>query len=153
MSTHNKRFHGEIRKIFDWYPFLTRAVWEVQTCNVWTQNLLFLFLHKSMHCCEMNLWESQNIFSWRVKKKTQKNNNKNNKNKKHLIYFTPENQGPVVQSDVSLTNSLVVKMLTVLVSTISNSQLFFCWKNVSSFCKCKSYSHFFSKNVSVLCHI
>ena len=52
---------------------------------------------------------------------------------------------PVVQSIVSL---LVVKMLTVLVSTISNSQVF-CWKNVSSFCKCKSYSHFFSKNISI----
>ena len=33
-------------------------------------------------------------------------------------------QGPVVQSIVSLTNLLVVKMLTVLVSTISNSQVF-----------------------------
>ena len=33
-------------------------------------------------------------------------------------------QGPVVQSIVCLTSSLVVKMLTVLVSTISNSQLF-----------------------------
>ena len=31
-------------------------------------------------------------------------------------------QGPVVHSTVSLTSSLVVKMLTVLVSTISNSQ-------------------------------
>ena len=39
-------------------------------------------------------------------------------------------------------------MLTVLVSTIYNSQLF-CRKNVSSFCKCKSYSHFFSRNISV----
>ena len=34
-------------------------------------------------------------------------------------------QGPVVQSVFSLTSSLVVKMLTVLVSTISNSQVFF----------------------------
>ena len=50
------------------------------------------------------------------------------------------NQGPVVQSNVSLTSSLVVKMLTVLVSTISNLQ---------SICKCKSYSHFFSKNISI----
>ena len=33
-------------------------------------------------------------------------------------------QGPVVQSIVSLTSSLVVKMLTVLVSTIPNSQVF-----------------------------
>ena len=39
-------------------------------------------------------------------------------------------------------------MLTVLVSTISNSQVFLL-KNVSSFCKCKSYSHFFSKNISI----
>ena len=33
-------------------------------------------------------------------------------------------QGPVLQSIVSLTSSLVVKMLTVLVSTITNSQVF-----------------------------
>ena len=59
--------------------------------------------------------------------------------------------GPVVQSIVSLTSSLVVKILTVLVRKISNSQLFFfCWKKkMSSFCKCKSYSHFFSKNISI----
>ena len=42
----------------------------------------------------------------------------------------------------------MVKILTVLVSTIFNSQIFLL-KNVSSFCKCKSYSHFFSKNISV----
>ena len=34
------------------------------------------------------------------------------------------NQGPVVQSIVSLMSLLVVKMLTVLVSTVSNSQVF-----------------------------
>ena len=34
-------------------------------------------------------------------------------------------QGPVVQNVVTLTSSLVVKMLAVLVSTISNSQVFF----------------------------
>ena len=34
------------------------------------------------------------------------------------------NQGPVVQSVISLTNSLRFKMLTVLVSAISNSQVF-----------------------------
>ena len=33
-------------------------------------------------------------------------------------------QGPGFQSIVSLTSSLVVKMFTVLVSTISNSQVF-----------------------------
>ena len=38
-------------------------------------------------------------------------------------------------------------MLTVLVSRISNSQAFFLKKNVGSFCK--SYPHFFSKNISV----
>ena len=44
----------------------------------------------------------------------------------------------------------MVKMLTVLVRTLSNSQVFLLKKNVSSFCKCKSYSHFFSaKNISV----
>ena len=32
-------------------------------------------------------------------------------------------QGPVVQSIVSLTSSLAVKMLTVLVSTLSNLQV------------------------------
>ena len=41
----------------------------------------------------------------------------------------------------------MVKMLTVLVSTISNSQVFLLKKNVSSFSKCKSYSLFFSKNI------
>ena len=43
----------------------------------------------------------------------------------------------------------MVKMLTVLVNTISNSLVFLLKKNVSSFCKCKSFSHFFSKNISV----
>ena len=58
-------------------------------------------------------------------------------------------QDPVVQRVVSLTSSLVVKMLIVLVSIISNSQVFLL-KNVNSFCKCKSYSHFFFiKNISV----
>ena len=42
----------------------------------------------------------------------------------------------------------MVKILTVLVSTISNSQVFLL-SNVSSFCKCKSYSHFFSKYISI----
>ena len=32
-------------------------------------------------------------------------------------------QGPVVQSIISLTSSLVVKMLTVLISSISKSQI------------------------------
>ena len=40
--------------------------------------------------------------------------------------------GPAVQSIVILTSSLVVKMLAVLVSTISNSHVFLL-ENVSSF--------------------
>ena len=40
--------------------------------------------------------------------------------------------GPVVQSVVSLTNLLMVKLLTALISTISNSQVFLL-KNVNSF--------------------
>ena len=32
--------------------------------------------------------------------------------------------GPVIQSIVSLTSSIMIKMLTVLVSTISTSQVF-----------------------------
>ena len=54
-------------------------------------------------------------------------------------------QGPVVQNIVSLTSSLVVKILTVLITTISNSQVFL----LKKMCICKSYSHFFSKNISV----
>ena len=42
----------------------------------------------------------------------------------------------------------MVKLLTVLVNTISNSRVFLL-KNVSSFCKCKSYSQFFSRNISI----
>ena len=42
----------------------------------------------------------------------------------------------------------MVKVLTVLLITISNSQVFLL-KKLSSFCKCKSYSYFFSKNISI----
>ena len=58
--------------------------------------------------------------------------------------YLSKNLGPVVQSIVCLTCLLVVKMLTVLVSTISNSKVLLLKKNVSSFCK----SHFFSTNIS-----
>ena len=40
-----------------------------------------------------------------------------------FLHADSKDQGPVVQSVVSLTSSFVVKMLTVLVNTISNSQL------------------------------
>ena len=57
--------------------------------------------------------------------------------------------GPVVQSIISLLSLLVVKMLTVLISTISYLQVFLLKKNVSSFCKCKSCSYFFIKNINI----
>ena len=41
--------------------------------------------------------------------------------------------GPVVQRIVSLTSLLVVKMFPILISTISNSQVFLLKKNVSRF--------------------
>ena len=52
------------------------------------------------------------------------------------------NQDPVAQSVVSLTSSLVVKMLTVLVNTISNSHVFLLKK-------CELHTFFFSKNISI----
>ena len=42
-----------------------------------------------------------------------------------LIINGLKDQSPVVQSIVSLKSSLVVKMLTILVSTISDSHVFF----------------------------
>ena len=59
-----------------------------------------------------------------------------------------KNLGPLVQSIVSLTSSSVVKMLTALVSTVFHSQLLFL-KKCECFRKCKSYSHFYTKNISV----
>ena len=44
--------------------------------------------------------------------------------KQDMIRYSRRAQGPVVQSIVSLTSPLVVKILTVLVGTISNSQVF-----------------------------
>ena len=41
-----------------------------------------------------------------------------------LTLLRKKNLGPVVQSIVSLTSSFAVIMLTLLVSTISNSQVF-----------------------------
>ena len=43
-----------------------------------------------------------------------------------VVVFSSVSCSLVAQSIVSLTSSLVVKMLTVLVNTISNSQFFFC---------------------------
>ena len=55
-------------------------------------------------------------------------------------------QGPVVQSIVSLTSLLVVKMWTVLVSTISNSKVFLLKKMWVAF---KATHIYFSKNIRV----
>ena len=54
--------------------------------------------------------------------------------------------GPVVQSIVSLTSSLVVKMLTVLKNIISNSQVFLLKKKSQMQ---KLLTFFFSKNISI----
>ena len=56
--------------------------------------------------------------------------------------------GPVVQSIVSLTSLLVVKMLTVLVSTLSKSQVFLLKKNVNAFANAKA-THIFSAKILV----
>ena len=59
------------------------------------------------------------------------------------------NLGLVVQSVVSLTSSLVVKMLTILVSTTSNSQVFLL-KNCELLLQMqKLLTFFFSTNISI----
>ena len=52
----------------------------------------------------------------------------------HLLTL---DQGPDVQSVVSLTSSLVVKMLTVLVSTPFNSKVFLLKKKLLTFFSAK----------------
>ena len=56
---------------------------------------------------------------------------------------TLKDQGPVVQSVVSLTSSLRVISLTVLADSIHNILIFFAEKNVSS------YSHFSAKTFNI----
>ena len=63
------------------------------------------------------------------------------------VFIVLKYRGPVVQCIVRLMSSLVVKMLTFLVSTVSNSQIFLLKNMLVAFCK--SYSHFFSKHISV----
>ena len=55
----------------------------------------------------------------------------------------------MIQSIVSLDSSLVVKMLSVLVSTISNSQVLLLKKMWVAFAFAKATHIFFSKNISV----
>ena len=59
--------------------------------------------------------------------------------------------GPVVQSVVSLTSSLKVISLTVLADSIYNILIFFCWKNVSSFCTAKATHIFSAKKFQHIC--
>ena len=63
-----------------------------------------------------------------------------------------DNQGPVVQSVVSLTSSLRVISLTVLANFIKQYSDIFCWKNVSSFCTAKATHIFSAKNFSIFAH-
>ena len=65
-----------------------------------------------------------------------------------FVVISNENMGPVVQSIVSLTSLLVVKLLTVLVSAISNSQVFLLNKMWVAFAlfsaKILAYMHIFN---------
>ena len=54
--------------------------------------------------------------------------------------------GPVVQSVVSLTSSLVILMLTGLVSTVSNAQVFLLKKMWVAFANAKA-THIFSAKI------
>ena len=61
-------------------------------------------------------------------------------------------QGPFVQSVVSLTSSLRVISLTVLADSIYNILIFFAEKNVSSFCTAKATRIFSAKNFSIFAY-
>ena len=61
-------------------------------------------------------------------------------------------QGPDVQSVVSLTSSLRVISLTVLADSIYNILIFFAEKNVSSFCTAKATHIFSAKNFSIFAY-
>ena len=49
-----------------------------------------------------------------------------------------------------LTMSLVNVSLKLFSLNMAYMLIFFCWENMSSFCICKNYSHFFSKTTCVL---
>ena len=76
------------------------------------------------------------------------------KNKKKFKMLSTEyfTQGPVVQSVVSLTNSLRVISLTILADSIHNILIFFAEKNVSSFCNAKATHIFSAKNFSIFAY-
>ena len=64
-------------------------------------------------------------------------------------YIYVKHQGPVVQNVDSLTSSSMVKTLAVLVSAISNSQVFLLKKMWVAFADAKATHIFFSKNISI----
>ena len=72
------------------------------------------------------------------------------KYQRHVILI--DHQGPVVQSVVSLTSSLRVISLTILVDSMYNILIFFCWKNVSSFCTAKATHIFSAKNFNIFAY-
>ena len=63
-----------------------------------------------------------------------------------------DNQGPFVQSVVSLTTSLRVISLTVLANSIYIILIFFAEKNVSSFCTAKATHIFSAKYFSIFAY-
>ena len=85
--------------------------------------------------------------------------------KKYNVYFTDamddywlnymwfclliKELGPGFQSIVSLTRLLVIKILTVLLSTITNSQVFLLKKMWVAFANAKATHIFSSKNISI----
>ena len=54
----------------------------------------------------------------------------------------PDNQGPVVQSIVSLTSSLRGKLVKYFTTLLPNTHVYF-WKNE------RTFSHFYIKNIAV----
>ena len=62
--------------------------------------------------------------------------------------FVESNQGPVVQSIVSLTTSLRGQLVKYMPTKLSNT-LIFCWKKVRIFCSAKDSHIFSTKNINV----
>ena len=97
--------------------------------------IVFLFLQENI-CCVYSFESSR----WGI----------SNEYTQHVFMEKRKYQGPVVQSIVSLTSSLRVISLTVLGDSIYNILIFFAEK-IWVALHCKSYSHFFSKNLQHIC--
>ena len=59
---------------------------------------------------------THNMFSWRKERETERENEREGGIERERVTMYTVYKGPVVQSIVSLTSLLVVKMLTVLVN-------------------------------------